>query len=226
MSETKKAILFTGKIYSPALDLLIEQTKNVKYKFASIWENENPEYISKLSKNNFIIITSSIKQQELFTPQSITIVNGLNYIKKHEFDFVLRTRFDVLSTDYVKYLELSCDLSPDKITVIAGIHTDPDGSYFLDIVVSGKTDNMCQFYIMQPVNDKRYCEKFIIENYSKKTNLKKDDIKDIFNFSLSFCLVNSIEFIWYRNDSWKTNYITIPDMKVINEYCKSSFIWF
>ena len=85
---------------------------------------------------------------------------------------------------------------------------------------------MCRFYALQPIKDERYPEKFLMENYSNKVNLTKEDIRDIFNFSLSACIENNIEFIWYRPPQWKTPLRTIPDMRIINEYCKDTFIWF
>lgn len=223
MNKTKTAILFTGKINLLALDVLIEQTKNIENKFASIWGNEKPEYIVKLSNNNFKIIYNDINQQKIYRPQFITVVNGLNYLKENGYEYVLRTRLDIVSLDYSKYLNLVSELYPEKITVIAGIETST--TYFLDIIVSGKINEMCNFCALQPINDDRYYEKFLIENYSNKINLTKDEIINIFNFSLNDCIVNNIEFMWYRPISWKLYAITYPDMRVIKEYCNSSIIW-
>jgi hypothetical protein len=64
-----------------------------------------------------------------------------------------------------------------------------------------------------------------MESYTNKINLTRDEIKDIFNFSLDTCIENSIEFIWYRSEGWKSPLRTIPDMRIINEYCKDTFIW-
>jgi len=157
MNKTKTAILFTGKINLLALDVLIEQTKNIENKFASIWENEKPEYIVKLSNNNFKIIYNDINQQKIYRPQFITVVNGLNYLKENGYEYVLRTRLDIVSLDYSKYLNLVSELYPEKITVIAGIETST--TYFLDIIVSGKINEMCNFFTLQPINDDRYYEK-------------------------------------------------------------------
>lgn len=219
----KNAILFTGKIESLAFDILIEQTKDIKNKYASIWDNEHIEYIVKLTNNNFKIIYNDIKQQKKFKPQTITIFNGLNYLKEKGYEYILRTRFDIVSPDYNKYLNLVSDLYPENITVIAGIEVS--SVYFLDIIVSGKINDMLNFFKLQPINDNRYYEKFFIENYSNKINLTKEEIKNVLHFSLNNCIDNNIEFIWYRPISWKSNSITYPDMRVIKEYCKSTFIW-
>jgi hypothetical protein len=223
MDIKKIAILFTGKIHSETIDILINQTKNITNKFASIWENENSEYIVKLINNNFKIIYNNTNLQMIYKPQFITVFNGLNFLKENGYEYILRTRFDIISSDYNKYLELLINSYPEKITVIAGIETS--SIYFLDIIVGGTIDVMCNFFKLQSINDNRFYEKFLIENYSNKINLTKDEIRNIFNFSLIECINNNIEFIWYRPISWKSTSITYPDMRVIKEYCKHPFIW-
>ena len=223
IDKTKLAILFTGKIEPLALDTLIEHTKDMENKFASIWDNEFTDYIVKLKNNNFKIIYNDIKQQSIYRPQFITVFNGLNYLKENGYEYILRTRFDIVSPNYDKYLNLVSELYPEKITVIAGIHTS--NIYFLDIIVCGKINEMCKFFELQFNNDHRSYEIFLIENYSNKINLTKQEINNIFNFSLNDCIINNIEFIWYRPISWKSPLITYPDMRVIKEYCKSDIIW-
>jgi len=130
----------------------------------------------------------------------------------------------VLTPDYNKYIELIQNFNNDKITVLVGIETD-DGIYYLQIMEYGNLKNMCRFYNLQSVHDERYPEKFLMEQYTNKINLTRDEIKEIFNFSLTTCIENNIEFIWHRPPGWKRDDVTIPDMRVINEYCKSEFIW-
>lgn len=215
---TKKAYLFTGKIHPSTLDILIEQTKNITEKFASIWENENSEYIIKLRNNNFKIIYNDIKEQGLYKSQFITIFNGLNYLKDNGYEYVLKTRLDIISEDYEKYLKLIINLYPERITCISGIQTDT--IYFLDIIISGRIDNMCKFCALQFNSDDRYPEKFLIENYSNKNNLTRNEIREILNFSLDICIANNIEFIWYRPSGWLST-----KMRVIKDYCTSDFIF-
>jgi hypothetical protein len=223
----KTAILFTGeidrKIDSNTFDILIEQTKHIENKFAAVWENENPEYIIKLTNNNFKIIYNDVNQQKFYKPQTVIVYNGLKYIKDSGYEYVLKTRYDILSYDYTKYLEMVVNKYTEKITVISGIQTN--NIYFLETIVSGKINDMCNFYTLKLNNDGRYIEKALMEDYTNKKNLSRDEIRNIFNFSLTDCIINNFEFIWYRPQCWKSNSRTIPEMRIINEYCKESHTW-
>ena len=224
------AILFTGKIYPEHLNKCIECSKHTTaLKFASIWNNEDTIYIQQLMDNGFIIIRNDTNQQETSKPQFIPIVNGLQYIKEHHsnIEFVLRTRFDILSFDFDRYLEHTQHLYKEKITVISGIFTNI--IYFLDIIVCGSIDKMIKLYGLQPTNDTRQPETFLLENYINKkylTNLETAiEIKNNLHFSLDICIKHNIEFIWIRPNSWKLHTLNIPFMKVINEYCKDTCMW-
>ena len=223
MDISKTAVLFTGKIRADALDILLEQTKPLPNKFASIWNNEDPNHLMKLVQYGFTLIYNDINQQSLYQAQFITIVNGLHYLKEKGFDYVVKTRLDIVSTDYPTYLELVTRLYSDKITVITGIETS--SVYFLDIIVSGKINDMCSFFTLQRVTDNRYSEKFLIEQYSGKQNLTREEIQTLFHFSYKDCVLHSIEFRWYRPISWKSSLISFPDMRVISEYCNSPVMW-
>jgi len=221
------AILFTGKVFKPYLNRLIEYTELLPYKFASVWNNENPEYLKLLADNNFILIINDIKTQELYQYQSASLFYGINFIKNYniKFDYVLRTRFDILTKDYNKYIEFTKPLFQEKLTVLAGISTDTN--YFLDIIVGGKLEDMCNFYTLIEKNHPLggFIERILQEKYFNKSNLSKDDIYKLFNFSLDLCLKNGIEFIWYRPSHWYSRLLTsVPDLKVIEQYCRQSFI--
>ena len=218
-------ILITGIINTICFDELIQSTSNIEaIKVASIWENEDNSYIQKLIDNNFIVLINDICKESLFTPQFITIVTGLDFIKKNylNIDFVIKTRFDILCSDYNKYLKETKILYINKITVIGGIQVG-DETFFTDTIVVGKINDMCAFYKLQEHNDTRYCEKFLIENYSNNINLGKDEIRKFLNFSFNICIQHNLEFIWIR-PTW-TNFITAPRLEIINDYFKQSFIW-
>ncbi len=220
------AILVTGKIYPECLHQFIECYKHTTtLKFASIWDNEDTIYIQQLIDTGFIIIQNDIKQQEKFVPQFIPIVNGLNFIKEHHsnIEFVLRTRFDILSFDFDRYLEHTYHLYKEKITVLSGIHTNT--VYFLQIIETGSIHEMLKLYGLQSIHDKRFPEQFLLENYTNKSCLTRNEIKNVMHFSLDICVKHKIEFIWIRPAQWKSPIRTIPDMKVINEYCRDYFIW-
>ena len=224
------SFLFTGKIYPEYFERFIECTKEIQNKIASIWENEDNSYIEKLKENNFQIVINNLNEQELYTPQTITIYNGLNYAKENGFEYTLRSRFDILSNDFLKYIEKTENLFKEKITVFCGVETSE--LYYSQLIIIGKINDMCRFHALQSINDSRaeFGEKFYLENYSNKTNLNKNDIKNILNFSLNICFENNIEFLWFRPESYRQHpggriIRSIPDMKIINEWARDIYIW-
>lgn len=218
------AILFAGLIDAHHLDIVIASAIHIEaIKFASIWHNTDEKDIQKLIDNDFIIIKNNTNDQDLFRPQNITIVNALKFIKdnyKH-IEYVLKTRFDIITSDYNTYLEKTRHLY-NKLTVISGIETDI--TYFLDIIVSGNIDVMTNFFRNHPIHDKRAYEQFLLENYLNTTPTKSD-ITSIMNFTLDICIKNNIEFLWIRGEGWKYAMTTFPYMEVISKYCKNTFIF-
>jgi len=222
--KDKCAIILTGYVCPEFLDAIIKNLESIPDKIASIWENENTAYIERLKANGFLIVISKLQEQcESNIPQLVTIKNGITFAKDIGYGYVLRNRFDVISNDFNKYLKLTQSLFKEKIVLLSGIHTSE--LYFLDIIVSGPINEMAKFYSLQNKCDDRFIEKFLLENYLNKENLNKDDIRTSFYFSLNICIDNSIEFVWRRSEAWKNELRTIPNMKVINEYCKDTFIW-
>ena len=222
------AILFTGNIHSEYFDTILKQASYVKedvLKVACIWEHEKEEYIQALKNHHFVIVKSTLRDQEFHVPQFIPIVDGLEFLQENypEIKFVLRTRFDITSNDYGKYVELIRDQNIHKITVICGIKTNE--VYFLDIIVGGRLSEMTAFYRRQPRSDSAYPEKFLLENYSKKKKIfDENDLREILQFSFELCKNHSIEFTWYRD--WDSTFWTKPHVKVIQEYCgNDSIIW-
>jgi hypothetical protein len=221
-----EAILFAGLIYPETFDRLLEQTKDIPHKFASIWENEDPSYVQRLIDNNFTIVTSEVKLQELYLPQFVPVVEGIKRIKDKGYTHVLKTRFDVISPDYGKYMKLIKEAFTSKITVICGIQTCKN--YFLQIMEYGHVDDMSRFYTLQPKEDTgiRYPEQFLMETYSGKRNLTKEDLNEIFNFSLPLCIEHKIDFIWYRpSHYWIAPNRSFPYMRVITEHCMEPTMW-
>lgn len=212
-------IVFTGKIYPFCIKRLIEETRSIPHKIASVWDNEPQEYVSDLSNNNFSIVVNKISDTELYTPQFVTIVSGVNCAKERGFKYIMRTRFDIVSTDYTLYLEKTRHLYENKLTTICGLASGI--IFFDDRMIVGEADKMCKLYKLQRRGDSRYPEQFLMETYSNKTNLRHADIRVIFNFSLNICREHNIEFIWYR-----PHWSHVPhDMKYIGLYCKGSHVW-
>jgi hypothetical protein len=136
---SKRAFLFTGKICPPVLDRLMEQTRYLPSKYASIWRNEPIEYIDKLTSAGFVILYNDVQS---CYPQLDTANRGIQYLKKKGYSYVLRTRFDILTPDYLRYMDL---IDPTRITVIMGIHTNL--VYFLD------TSEFCLIIYIKVLND-------------------------------------------------------------------------
>jgi hypothetical protein len=108
---------------------------------------------------------------------------------------------------------------------ISGIFTKPAGAYFLDILVCGSVDNMLKMFVVKDPGNKRAFEPYLIETYTNMKKLSKEQLKNHMAFCLEECKQNDIEFIWHRDKKWKTPKRTIPDMKVIKEYCDDEFIF-
>jgi len=221
--NSELVILITGIINNNLIDKLIETYKDINNKIISIYEDTDANIISKLEINNFkVYLNKEDKQTNL--PQLTCIVNGIKYAKELGYKYVLRSRTDISSSDFLIYLNKIEHLYKEKITVICGINYY--SIYILDIIVCGNINELSLFYKLQTdLNDKRYIENFLLETYYDKSGITKEDIKSKINFSLDICKANNIEFYWYRNNNWKNSRVSIPYMKVINEYCNESFIW-
>ena len=63
-----------------------------------------------------------------------------------------------------------------------------------------------------------------MEEYTNNVNLSKEQVKDIFNFSLFKCLENKIEIIWYREREIEKQ--NNPYTRVILDYCIKWGTWF
>ncbi len=222
--DKNTVILITGILVPEHVDNLIITYNNIENKIISTWENSDSESIDKLLKNNFKIIFSKLEEQEYSNiPQLIPIVNGIQYAKSLGYTYLLRSRTDIFSHDFLKYLEKTKHLYRNKITAISGIETNI--IYFLDIIVCGSIEKLEKFYKLQEKNDTTVLEVFLLENICGKKNLTRNDIKNNVEFTLDICRNNNIEFIWVRPPIWKKPFRSIPHMRVINEYCIDYFIW-
>tara|TARA_B100001769_G_scaffold140739_1_gene110198 strand:+ start:489 stop:1175 length:687 start_codon:yes stop_codon:yes gene_type:complete len=221
-------ILITGQLNANFTDRLIESYKNVSNKLISTWKDTPSELIEKLKKDNFIILLNdeeSLKNdQHKHNRQLLPIRNGILEAEKLGFKYVMRTRTDIFSNDFDKYLMKTRSMYQNKLTAIAGINNVKAGVYFLDIIICGEISKMLSMFVLKAPNNKKAYELYLIEMYTKKNKINAEELNQNFSFSLNTCLENEIEFIWVRDGKWKTPKRTIPDMKVIKEYCDDNFI--
>ena len=95
-------------------------------------------FCKKLKKDNFIILLNdeeSLKNdQHKHNRQLLPIRNGILEAEKLGFKYVMRSRADVFSNDFDKYLMKTRSMYQNKLTAIAGINNVKAGVYFLDII--------------------------------------------------------------------------------------------
>lgn len=221
-------ILITGQLNANFTDRLIESYKNISNKLISTWKDTPSELIEKLKNDNFIILLNDEEylknDQHKHNRQLLPIRNGILEAEKLGFKYVMRSRTDIFSNDIDKYLMKTRSMYKDKLTFIAGIKNVKWGIYFLDIIVSGEISKMLSMFVIKEPKNKKAYELYLIEMYTKKNKINAEELNQNFSFSLNTCLENEIEFIWVRDGKWKTPKRTIPDMKVIKEYCDDNFI--
>ena len=229
---TDTLILITGQLTHEFADKLIASYIGIKDKLISAWNNTDESILTKLKNHDFIILLNddaSLKNdQHKHNRQLLPIRNGILEAKKLGYHYILKSRTDIFSKDFTKLLDTTRTLYQDKLMAITGIYTHTCGAYFLDILVCGSIDNMLKMFVIKQPNNKRAFELYLLESYIGKTfsKLKKDEIKQYMTFCLEECKQNNIEFIWHRDKKWKTPKRTIPDMKVIQEYCDDDIMFF
>lgn len=213
-------VLVTGKVLPQYFEKFLEQLIDIPHKIASVWDNEDPDYVERLVEHNFKIVRSDHTQMPIIHAQNITIVAGVSLAKDLGYDYILRTRFDIVCNNMVNYMKVIEPLYREKITVLCGV-----GDYFLDIVTAGRTEDMVKTYKTHRVDDGRTIEKFLIDQYSGKTSLTQAEIRQLFHFSLPLCREHGIEFVFFKKPDWAAPNRTIPDMLVISQYCNEPHCW-
>jgi hypothetical protein len=211
--------------------MLIESYKNIKNKIISTWKTTSTDLIKQLEEAGFIIVLNNqpeiiVNKYPLQNPnyQLKTIYNALIKAGDLGYKYICRMRTDVFPTNHLLFLDVTRDLYQDKLTVICGCDLGL-GPFYLDIQVSGYLPEMVKmFNKLKSLDDKRPSEIYIIEEYTKKTNLSNADIKLYLNYCLDRCINNNIEMIWFHPNEGVNYQRTVPYMKVINEYCKAFFI--
>lgn len=217
--------IITGLLNDIFVPRLIYSYKDIPHKLISTWKDQDPALLSDLSENGFIIILNEYPEHKCSTNyQVVPTKKGLEYALEQQFSYVCHTRTDVFLLNHRTFLNATRELYTEKITVICGIDTDI--VYHLDIITVGHIYNLLKFYnALQEPDDERPVELFLLENYNESSNITRDTIKVNMHFCLDICRNNTIEIIWYRDEMWKDPSRTIPNMRVISEYCNDSFIF-
>ena len=165
-------ILITGQLNANFTDRLIESYKNISNKLISTWKDTPSELIEKLKNDNFIILLNDEEylknDQHKHNRQLLPIRNGILEAEKLGFKYVMRTRTDIFSNDFDKYLMKTRSMYKDKLTFIAGIKNVKWGIYFLDIIVSGEISKMLSMFVIKEPKNKKAYELYLIEMYTKK----------------------------------------------------------
>lgn len=213
-------ILVAGKVLPQYIDALIEQLKPVEHKIASLWDDEDPVYVKRLIDNNFLVTTSdhNVKPGEIH--QSIPIARGVQFANELGHACILRTRFDILCSNWTQYMRVAKPMYDERLTAICGI-----GNYFLDWVVAGRTEDMCRTYTIMHSNPPTHIELFLMDNYVGKRISSQDEIRAALHFTVNLCRQHGIEFTLFRKPDWAAPNRTIPNMRVINEYCTEPHAW-
>jgi hypothetical protein len=217
--------IITGLLNDIFVPRLIYSYRNIKNKILSTWKDQDPTLLSDLSENGFIIILNKYPEHKCSMNYQITLTKtALDYALQEQFSYVCHMRTDVFPSDHIKFLDVTRELYTEKLTVLCGIHTNI--IYFLDIITIGHIYTLLKFYgTLQKKNDERPVELFLLENYNEVANLTREQIKINMHFCLETCQKNRVEFVWYRDSNWRVGNRTIPNMRVISEYCSEEFIF-
>ena len=224
-------ILITGQLNELFARRLIETYKNVYHKMISTWNNTNKEIIETLEKKGFIVLLNSdqpLKKYRITLKDNLQILcikTGVEKAKELGYKHVLISRTDIFSNDVERFIKVNQNLYLEKIMVICGIKTKSVGVFFLDIIVAGPIEKILSMFILKKSTDRTPYEIYLLRNYTKKRLVTQDKMHEFFNFALPNCRKHRIELTWYRDAKWKTQKRSIPDMKIIKEYCDDDIMF-
>lgn len=200
------AIIITGLLCPEFIPRLIESYKNINYKILSTWVDQDKDLVRQLEECGFIIVLSEYPVHRTSVNfQNTTATAGIARAEKDGYKYVFQTRTDIFPSDIQKFLECTKDLYMEKIMVLNGIETTI--VYYTDQLFAGSIQELRRLRSpLQQPGDGRCPELFLIETYSNKNTMTRDDIKSTFAFCADRCRQFDIEFIWHRNwentDKW------------------------
>jgi hypothetical protein len=190
------AVIITGILCNHIqVSRLIVSYSNTKIKIISTWKETDSIYIETLLDENFLVI---LNEPPLYITsynlQHTCICSALLKVKELGIKYTVRSRTDIFPNNYPLFVEKTRHLYKDKITVFNYVN-----GHICDFVISGSTEEMMRFFSKeQAIGDTRYPEKYMIETYSNKVDLNKEDFAQYVNYCLDVCRENGIEHYWLR----------------------------
>lgn len=222
--ESDVCVVITGKLEAQFIEPLIEtyRLEDPKNKLVSTWNDQPTEFVEYLRKNGFMVIQgeypSHVTSANL---QATSIHRGLVKAKDHGFKYAMRMRTDVAckGDTFQTLKRIVCShtlaLQSQKLTILCGIEYNPQLRYYYDVLFASNLETMMKFFgVQQTPDDSRYVEKYWVETYSGKTNLTRDDLKEVFDFCLGDCRREGIQMSWLSKG-----------YDIIRGYCGGYYIW-
>lgn len=173
-------------------------------------------FIEQLLDEDFLVILNDPPPyMSSYNAQYTCICSALSKVKGLGMKYTVRSRTDIFPNNYPLFLEKTRHLYEDKITVFTYFN-----EHICDFVISGATDEMMRFFSKeQPIGDTRYPEKYIIETYSNRVDLNKDDSAKYVNYCLDICRENGIKHYWLRSAGMPKEYTkNHPFIEIETEY--------
>jgi hypothetical protein len=196
--DSNIAILVTGKIEKRIIESVIESYSNIDNKILSTWDTEDMECIKQFEENGFQIVLTKPPVMTTTTVngtmmQLIPIASGVKYAKERGYEYLMRSRTDIVSSDFLKYLDKTKHLYKDKLTALAF-----NTKYIFEVFICGKIDEMVKFYKVPSETDMRTSEEFLSEEYIGVIPVKEEDIRRKITETYNICKDNSMQFYWLR----------------------------
>lgn len=237
LNET--VIIVSGKITNYFIEnsstVFFNSFKDIKNKILTTWDYEKDK-AQMFKDNGFDIVYSSESEMPEVNPyyQFLPVEKALKYAKEKGFKYALRTRTDIITLNYKKYLYHTRDIHKKKMSALfgLGILNQNTGPYFLDVIVGGPIDNLLKLFKMTNktvrtppdrdaiVEDFHYAEGYLLEQWFNYKTPSAQDVKSILEFTYNICIKNNIEFIWKRKERWLPRFVynNFPYLRIISEY--------
>ena len=170
MSDT--VILITGQLTNEFTDKLIKSYNNIKDKLVSTWKYTDKDIIKKLKDSDFMLILidddTIKKDQHKHNRQLLPIRNGILEAKRLGYKYVLKSRNDVFSNDFERFLTVTQHLYKENNGYFWYFHKTCR-SLFSRYFSLHSVDNMLKMFVVKDPGNKRAFEPYLIETY---TNMK------------------------------------------------------